>query len=635
MRAPRPSVSIAAVLLLGSVGCSGGATQNTATVAAGTPRAGAEAEADTPVELAPAPAPDHIAGIITLRAPARTIDTAVAWSGLGVDWRALVKSGSLAQFLPVVDLDAPIDALVTLDPAAKERPRVFAAVSLGLTSRAAALEVFEQMELPVEAVEPGIHLVQPSPKTTCLVAAALGKAKARLICGQDRQSVDLLAPYLARGNPSSTTGTADVHVEVRAETAWQLYGEKARFLELAIPMALGEASIGDPKFDASLREVLTGLVDQVILSLADMKDLRLDARLDTTANEMKVELGMNLRASTSWLARALADADGRRAVAPDSFWKLPGDAVSASYQAPSNPALLAPAFESLGRLFEAGLGHLGASAAVQKQWPRALVEAMGVPGPVVWASGNVPEKLRKAPPDARENLRADFGYTLVGIDDATNRFGALLEQSLRLYEDAALRKSVGARFGLELAKLPKVQSKKGPARLPESRSYELALPPEVLARILSGTPSDASKSATPNEALKNGAPIPVFVLTFREGKRTWIGLSCYSALLEERFTALLAPSEQAPTLERRAGLDRLRTERVTGGGFTTTSALRARSSLPDDAPAAGFLRALPESDVPIVSLASASAEGPSARIDMYVPAQVFRDVAQAALAQKR
>src|SRR5690606_6886588 len=100
-----------------------------------------------------------------------------------------------------------------------------------------------------------------------------------LVCGEDRESVELLSPYLTRGQPSSTTGDADLHVELRAEAPWRLFGDKARLLELTVPMLLGELSIGDAEFDAALRDGATALVDEIILSLGELRDLRLDARL--------------------------------------------------------------------------------------------------------------------------------------------------------------------------------------------------------------------------------------------------------------------------------------------------------------------------------------------------------------------
>src|SRR5262245_36705560 len=213
--------------------------------AAAAPASASAAESEVLPELTPVAPPENIVGIATLRTPAHTLDTAMGWTGLGLDFRMLLSSGAGAAILPVLDLEAPIDAVMTLDPKVKNRPRVLVAASIGLTSREAALDAFQGLEFPVEFVEPGIHSVRPNPKTFCFVAAALGKAKARLVCGDDRESVELLSPYLTRGKPSDSTGDADLHVELRAEAAWRQFGDKTQLLELAIPMLLGEVSIGN------------------------------------------------------------------------------------------------------------------------------------------------------------------------------------------------------------------------------------------------------------------------------------------------------------------------------------------------------------------------------------------------------
>ncbi|HTV25465.1 MAG TPA: hypothetical protein VMG12_42510, partial [Polyangiaceae bacterium] len=380
---------------------------------AAAPAAAGAAEEVLP-ELTPVAAPENIVGIATLRTPARTLDTAMGWTGLGLDFRMLLSSGAGAAILPVLDLEAPIDAVMTLDPKVKNRPRVLFAASIGLTSREAALDAFQGLEFPVEFVEPGVHSVRPNAKTVCFVAPALGKAKARLVCGDDRESVELLSPYLTRGKPSDSTGDADLHVELRAEAAWRQFGDKTQLLELAIPMLLGEVSIGNAEFDAALRDGATALVDEVILSLGELRDLRLDARLasDPSAaekNELDLEIQLAFNAQRSLVARGFVDGEARASVAPDTFWKLPADATQAAYYSVANPTLTEGAVNVLERLFESGLGHLGASANVKRAWPAAFGQAMEVRGPIVTARGSIPKEALPATLDAREELRSALG----------------------------------------------------------------------------------------------------------------------------------------------------------------------------------------------------------------------------------
>lgn len=627
MRAGLLRYSLAAsFVFLGAPGCSSPAASQVPAVAA--PAAdveGAEAES---LALTPAAAPENIVGVATLRTPARTLDVAMTWTGLGLSWRTMIESGPAAAFLPVLNLDAPVNVVVTLDPKVKNRPRAFVAASIGLTSRQAALEVFESMKMPVELVEPGVHGVRPNDDTFCFLSAALGVAKARLVCGQDRESVELLHPYLTRGNPEDRAGNADLHVELLAETPWRLFGDKTQFLRLGVPMMLGEVSIGNPDFDAALRDAATAIVDELILGLGDLDQLRLDAWLHSSegvaqANELELKLGSDFKSAKSWAARALATSEKRAALAPESFWKLPAEVTEAVYYAPGDPATIDGAVEVIERLLRSGLGHLGASAGVQQQWPAASRAVMSLPGPMVLGRGDAPAPAAGTTLDDRESLRASLGYTIVGVEDPEQRVAAWLEQTLRLYDDATLRKSLAQKYGLEVSKLPKAQSRKGPARLPESRVYEVAVPAALYAEALDKPGLDPAKL---------GGPIPLFFMLFREGQRTWLGFSSYAPLLEERLTSVLTPIGPEATLERKEGLNRLRRDPANIGGFWTLAGLRSRAALGQDE-LARLLSTLGASQVPIVGRAYGRGAGPSGEIQVHVPAQLFRDIATALTSQ--
>jgi hypothetical protein len=624
-----PRAALLALAL--SAACSNSKPADSA-ASASAPSTASEESEDLP-ELTPVAPPENIVGVATLRTPAHTLDTAMAWTGLGLDFRMFLQSGPGAAILPVLDLDAPIDAVVTIDPKVKTRPRLLVAASIGLTSRQAALEAFEGLQYPIEFVEPGIHIVRPNEKTVCFVAPALGKAKARLVCGDDRESVELLQPYLTRGNPSATTGDADLYVDLRAEPAWHLFGDKTQLLELSIPMLLGEVSIGNPEFDAALRDGATALVDEVILSLGELKDLRLEAwlRADANApekNELELDMNLAFNAARSWVARALVDGESRASVAPDSFWKLPADSTQAAYYSVSNPTVFEAPVNLLERLFESGLGHLGASPALRRAWPAAFKQAMEVKGPVVSSRGSIPKEALPAALDAREELRQSFGYTIVGVEDPENRFGAWLQKTLELYEDAALRKSLAAKYGLDPKKLPKAQSKKGPARLPDARSIEIALPAELFAEALADKGIDATKLS----------PIPLSILSCREGKYTWLGVSSYGAVLEQKLASVLSASGPEGSLATRAGLDRLRQEPANAAGFQTLAGVAQNPSFAGKG-VDSVLAGLAKNVTPIVGRGqglapNATSPGPSGRVQLHVPATLFKDVAVAVATRK-
>jgi hypothetical protein len=353
--------------------------------------------------------------------------------------------------------------------------------------------------------------------------------------------------------------------------------------------------------------------------------VRLDLHLKDAAaatpgsgGELSLTLGMSLRGSSSWLAGALSSSEGRATVAPDMFWRLPADASKASYQSKYDPKSYEAALVMLERLAQSGLGQLGASPAVQKDWPQALHQVLTVAGPMVDAEGEVPAKLLSATPDAREQLRAAAGYSLFGIEDEGKLVNAFLERTLKAYEDAALRKGLNQRYGVKPDKLPKVTSKKGPARLPESRVYEISLPAKVMAELHD---LDDDKSGAPPPS----GNVPLVLITCREGTRTWLAYSSYAALAEERLAGVIAPSGPEGTLERRAGLEPLRNVRAAAAAFTTVNGLKAR--LRHKKKLSKALSSLGDSDVPFILYANGYAQGPSGEVKINVPSQVIRDLA--------
>jgi hypothetical protein len=205
---------------------------------------------------------------------------------------------------------------------------------------------------------------------------------------------------------------------------------------------------------------------------------------------------------------------------------------------------------------------------------------------------------------------------VLGIEDEGKLVGAFLERTLKAYEDAALRKGLSQRFGVKVDKLPKVTSKKGPARLPESRVYELSLPASAMAKLYD---LEDDKSAP-----KVSGNVPLVLMTCREGAHTWVAFSSYAALAEERLAGVLAPSGSEATLERRAGLSSLRSERANLAGFWTLNALKQRMQTPKLEKA---LSSLGSSDVPMIVRGNGHAQGPSGELELHVPSQVFRDVA--------
>jgi hypothetical protein len=576
------------------------------------------ATADAPIDLAPAPAPKELVGRGTWRNPARMLDTLAGWMQPGLDWRALI-AGPLEDLSTVIDFAQPVDVVVALDPSDPEKPRAHFAVAAGLTSRQAALDAFRARGGPVDFVEPGVYSVQLNVKTPCFVAAALGPSPARLVCSENRESLDALSPYLTRGEPSKTAAPADLSIELLAEPLWQRFGQQAEMLKSWLPLVVGELPINDDALAATVSVAARAVADEAVLFLGDLSRIHLELALHDDRQTLEVDLGSDYRSARSWLAQAAAEGAARASVAPEAYWILPADATLASHTAPGDPARTQGMARVIGELLDGGLRHLGAGNAERDAWLKAVTKLNDLQGPWVSANGMVPPELMAKPADAKELARARLGYKLFGVKDGADLVNPLLERTLKLYEDKALRKGLSQRYGVDAASLPRVQQRRSTQGKVALRTYELALPAALLDEG-KGKAAGVAPTGTVN----------VLITTARVADWTWLGISSYEKLLDEKLRGLYDPSARKATLETRPGLEVLKSERVAGGGFLTLAEIVASYPFDEDESPSALLATLPNAgQTPLIFLARTAPEGPKASVNLTLPKAMFQDVGAA------
>src|SRR5205085_1225888 len=65
-------------------------------------------------------------------------------------------------------------------------------------------------------LRPGVYQIgkrRSGKDLTCNMAASLGDAPTRLVCGQRDRDLEALLPWMTRGMPTATVGTGDIHIE--------------------------------------------------------------------------------------------------------------------------------------------------------------------------------------------------------------------------------------------------------------------------------------------------------------------------------------------------------------------------------------------------------------------------------------
>lgn len=613
--------SSAALLLLGCSSSSAPAASPASGAAAAEGESAEGASAEARIELEPVAAPRELVARATWRDPARLLDTVAGWMQPGLDWRAFV-AGPLEELSTVIDFTQPIDAAVALDPAQPDKPRAHFAIAAGLTSQKAALDAFRARGGPVDFVEPGVYSVQLDVEAPCFVAAALGPSPARLVCSENRESLEALSPYLTRGEPAKTAALANFSVEVLAEPLWQRFGQQAEMLKSWLPLVVGELPVKDDALAATISVAARAVADEAVLFLGDLSRLHLELDIARDAGSLELSFGSDYRSSRSWLAQVAAEGAARAALPPDAFWSLPADVTLATHTAPGDPARTQGISRVLGELFDGGLRHLGASKAEREAWVKAYGKLNDVRGPMVSANGMVPPELLAKPLDDKERARARLGYKLIGVQDEGDVLTPLLERTVKLYEDPALRKSLAQRYGVDAAKLPQVKQRRSTQGTTTLRTYELMLPAALL---------DEARAKSP-EGPPSAGTVSVLITSARSAPWTWIGISSYDKLLEEKLRSMYDPSARKATLSARPGLESIKTERVAVGGFLTLAEVIASYPFDEEQAPGAVLATLPNAgQTPLQFFGRTTPEGPKASGQLNLPKAVFQDLGAALL----
>src|SRR5690606_5888561 len=220
-----------------------------------------------------------------------------------------------------------------------QEPNFRAVFSVGLTSLDKALEFSKANGDRAERIAPGVYRVD----SDCVVARSLGRAPARLVCGDGRKSIDALLDFATRGLAAQPAGPDDISVEVNAEPFRKRYGsELPRLKRLAMPFIREELAIGFAPFDRAVSDAATALLDEGLALTDDLDSFKLLGNVDASNKSARFKLELGFRGKKSWVAQR-CDSAGRRAKpAPLLFWDLPKDSTTASFSIGGEPKAFDP-----------------------------------------------------------------------------------------------------------------------------------------------------------------------------------------------------------------------------------------------------------------------------------------------------
>lgn len=518
--------------------------------------------------LAPVQTPDRVFLVGRLKDPAQLMDTVESWVSLPKRWRELMES-EMAGAGGVLDLAAPIDVIVAMDEGgAMQEPNFRAVFSIGLSSLDKALEFSKTQGNRAERVAPGVYRVDSS----CVLARSLGRAPARLVCGDGRKSIDALLDYATRGLAAQPAGPDDISVEVNAEPFRKRYGsELPRLKRLAMPFIREEIAIGFAPFDRAVSDAATALLDEGLALTDDLDSFKLLGSVDGSAQQVRFKLELGFRGKKSWVAQRFASAGKRAKPAPLLFWDLPKDCTTASFSIGGEPQAFDPIRDALAEILDTFLAHEKVPAGPRKNLTGVVSKLWVNEGASAYGGGVVPLDPKVAVGTAafqRETVRSSLGWHIVGLEEDSKRTLDYFDHLVKVLNDRSLR-ALAAK-GVKPKDIPSVKRRAPKGRAPRgSVAYELLLPGALFEAdwepdYVDGGPPARVKKPAPAKAL------PVVLIVAPDGPYTWIGLSADEATLVNHLSTT-ASGDPKSTLSTLPRIEQLRAGSFVGGGFTTLS----------------------------------------------------------------
>jgi len=586
------------------------------------PEPGAIASGPTP-DLSPVPAPASLVAVGRLGNPIGAVDLLAGWAKFPVDIRALASKNE-PELASLLVFDAPIELAVALDENGLGNvPQPFAVVSLGVSSVDATVAFAKRKGQSVRMQRPGVYQIVKGESPVCAVAAAAGKAPARLVCGDRQEDIDALLAYATRGLPTESFGKADLHVELRAEPLRRRYAKELRQLKtMATPFVLSELSMDSPRFDRALADAVHGLTDEVLALSEDVDKIRIEANLDRGAGMIDAKTSFKFRGQSSWTVQTMVDASKRGKGVPEMFWKLPKESELATFGVGANAKRYETMRKTLAELMDGALEKEKVPRKVRDQLSELLLDSWTTEGDVVYAHGEVTPPPAPAEPGsaaaARERVRAQLGWYIVGLDEKPAKYKGYLDKVVKLYNDAQLRQVVDKRLKIKPAALPKLASRGGRGLPAGATVYELVLPGAYFEKM----------EAVPT-GKQGGVPaLSIVVILVPDGDRTWVGFSAD----EKALTAKLVEMKKGDsTLASREGIAPLKTSKGVSGGFFTVGNLvkgvitgMGEAGLGD---ASKALRLMPNhGETPMLMWTSVEPAGPDVVWSLRVPKAVVEDL---------
>jgi len=463
--------------------------------------------------------------------------------------RDLVDPTALAE---AVAIDAPLDAVMTVDTKGMQPiPKPMGAFALGLNSLERAKGAVRSR---LEDAGSGIWKLSGGKPwgPQCVIAAAAGKAPARLICADDERQLESIAPFMARNVPMLPDADGDITLKLTMRALLDKYGRKLAQQAKGLPSLAKSEATGIAKLDNALVEAAEAIADEAEALIADLDSAELALKVDANRG---ITLQGNLRfaGKRSWIAQTAMDGASLAGPAPKIFWHAPMGGTTTMFDQGGDSSRIDPILKSLGAMAEALMedekfATRGDRAAITK----LLRIPIGKNVAAVTVTGRVPPKPN-AQPDPIALMLDSVGWYLVGVEEGPAQLRAYLNQAVRTYNRPTLKAALKKELGSDAKHLPIVKTTRAPASL--------------------GAGALAIEISVPNLDGISGKKLDVrgHLLMMADGDRTWLGFALDRDALAKLMVS--AKTTGPATISARNDISVFKSGRHTSGGFMTFSSM--------------------------------------------------------------
>ena len=508
-----------------------------------------------------------------------------------------------AELAGLVALDAPVDAVVTLDSSRTPKP-VFA-FAVGLTSLEGAKHAASAKGLISEIV-PGVWRIGEKDRHgfNCAIVVSAGATPARLVCAEKEKDLTALAPYLTRTLPTLAPAASDFHAELRITPLDTRFGDQLRQQLRGLPiLAQTQATIGEPDFDNAVMASATALTDELGAFVGDLDKLQIDATLDK-GTCLTSTTALQMRGKSSWIVNTMMERADHVGPPPAIFWRAPRDASSVFYGHGADPSRYTEILRTLRTMLVGAMKKLAiGSDDDRKALADLIVTPLGKDINTMSSSGHsgAPAAKPGAKPaaakpaaGARTGASAkivstveNLGWYVMGFDDGAEALQKQLKDLVAVYNRKGLHDPLKKALGKDAAFLPTVKVVAAPASLGKDAldiEVKLDIPddepwapsPEVLEdqRGNGGKPAKPVKPIKP--VAKGKTTLTLHLLLAIDGKTAWFGFGGNRDDVVKHILMSKSGSPDTDTIASRPGLETLKNgKNLSGGFFTLNTFLKA------------------------------------------------------------